>query len=554
MVAEMRPALLFPFLRVMRNRFFPAGGFPFKGFGVGLFGLCLCLALYLVSLKVVGYFHSQSELGIILSLKIFQMGWIIMFAMLIFSCMVTAVSTLFLSKDNEIIFAAPVSPEQIYFMRYVTTVAYTSWMMVVFSLPVFAAYGRVFHAGWIYLLLLVVCLLCTALLAGSIGMGLTVVLVRFFPARQTKDIVFYLSLCFGTFIYIMFRMLKPEQLVNPDQYGHFIEYLSAVSQPAGPYVPAAWAANMLSLYLVDQEVDWLLLFLLLLGPPSLFFLGEWAMNRFFLTAYSKSQESFGGYRTFAGKSRYRPGAAGWIFRKESKAFVRDSAEWSQLFMIAALVVVYLYSFKALPLERSPLQTEYVTNLISFLNVGMAGFMVTSLAARFVFPSIGAETGAFWLLAASPMTVDRFLICKFVFYVVPFTLFTLLLVVASDALLHISGPMWWFSVTASLVICWTVVGLAVGFGAMYADFKAENRAAALGGMGAMFFLFCAMAIVFAIVAGGAYPMYYLMKGWIREGAIKDKHAVWLAVWFLASFGLGGWSVLFFWRKGCRRLSP
>lgn len=550
----MRRVLLFPFLRVMRNRFFPAGGLPVKGSGVALFGLALCLALYFVSFKVVRYFHSQSELGIILSLKIFQMGWIIMFAMLIFSCMVTAVSTLFLSKDNEIIFAAPVAPDQIYFMRYVTTVVYTSWMMVVFSLPVFAAYGRVFGAGWGYQLLLVVCLLCTAFMSGGIGMGLTVVLVRYFPARQTKDIVFYLSLCFGTFVYIMFRMLKPEQLVNPDQYGHFIEYLSAVSQPAGPYVPAAWAANMLSLYLMDREIDWLLLSLLLLGPPSLFFIGEWAMSRFFLTAYTKSQESFGGYRTFAGKSGYRPGAASWIFRKESKVFLRDSAEWSQLFMIAALVVVYLYSFKALPLERSPLQTEYVTNLISFLNVGMAGFMVTSLAARFVFPAIGAETGAFWLIAASPMTVGRFLFCKFVFYVVPFTLFTLLLVITSDALLQISGPMWWFSVTASLVICWTVVGLAIAFGAMYADFKAENRAAALGGMGAMLFLFCAMTIVFAMVAGGAYPMYYLMKSWIRDGAMTWRHAVSLGAWFLASLGLGGGSVLFFWRRGCRGLSP
>jgi ABC-2 type transport system permease protein len=120
----MRLKLLTPFLRTMRNRFFPAGTVPVKSLAVILFGLLICLVLYLVSLRVVGYFHRQSELGVILTLKIFQMAWIIMFAMLIFSCMVSSVSTLFLSQDNEIIFSAPVNPAEIYFMRYVTTTFY----------------------------------------------------------------------------------------------------------------------------------------------------------------------------------------------------------------------------------------------------------------------------------------------------------------------------------------------------------------------------------------------------------------------------------------------
>lgn len=549
----MRLRLLFPFLRTMRNRFFPAGTVPVKSLAVLLFGLMICLVLYLVSLKVVGYFHRQSELGVILSLKIFQMAWIVMFAMLVFSSMVSSVSTLFLSQDNEIIFSAPVSPAEIYFMRYVTTTFYTSWMMAVFSLPVFGAYGQVFQAGIFYWPLMVVCVAATALLASGFGMALTVLLVRFFPARQTKDIIFYLSLCFGIFIYIIFRLLRPEDLVNPDKYAHFVEYLSSISQPAGPYVPAAWSANLLSLYLMDREIDWLLLALLALGAPSLFFIGEWAMQRFFLAGFTRSQESFGGFRSFTRRGRYRPGAARWIFRKESKTFLRDSAEWSQLFMIAALVVVYLYSFKALPVERSPMQTEYVTNLISFLNVGMTGFIITSLAGRFVFPAVGAETAAFWLIQSSPLAVGRFLLYKLLFYLMPFTVLSLLLVVTSDALLAISGPMWWFSVTASLVICWTVVGMAVGFGALYADFKAENRAAALGGMGALLFLFSAMTVVFLIIAGGAIPMYHFMKRWIagREMLLADKIS--LLAWLAGSLLLGALSVAFSWRKGCRSLT-
>ncbi len=72
-------------------------------------------------------------------------------------------------------------------------------------------------------------------------------------------------------------------------------------------------------------------------------------------------------------------------------------------------------------------------------MGLTGFMVTSLSARFVFPSVGGEGGAFWLIASSPVSVGRFLFYKYCFYVAPFTLFSLLLVVTSDDMLGIKVP-------------------------------------------------------------------------------------------------------------------
>ncbi|MCK4839823.1 MAG: hypothetical protein KAS94_13550, partial [Desulfobulbaceae bacterium] len=138
-----RRDLLQPFKCSFKNRFFPPSRFPWKTASAILFAVVVCLGLYLISVQVVGYFHRQSELGIILSLKIFQMAWIIMFSMLVFSCMVSAVSSMFLSKDNEIVCAAPVSATDLYAMRFATTTIYTSWMMVVFSIPIFAGYGTV---------------------------------------------------------------------------------------------------------------------------------------------------------------------------------------------------------------------------------------------------------------------------------------------------------------------------------------------------------------------------------------------------------------------------
>ena len=547
-----RTTLLQPFLFSAKNRFFPKNRLPLRTLGVMIFSLVVCVVLYKIGVRVITYFHSQNELGIILSLKIFQMAWITMFAMLIFSCMVSAVSSLFLSQDNEIIFAAPVAASDIFFMRYVTTSIYTSWMMIVFSIPIFAAYGTVFKAGLLYWPLMLGTIITTAAIATTFGMGFTVALVNLFPAKRTKDIILYLSICFGIFIYLIFRLMRPEDLVNPDKYGHFIDYLSTLATPAAPYIPAAWASNLLSYYLLDREIDFLVTGLLCITPVTLFFLGECAMERWFLSGFTKSQESFGGYRKFFSRGKYTRSALQWIFRKEAKLFLRDSAEWSQLFMIGALVVVYLYNFKVLPVERSLFEEEYVTNLISFLNIGLTGFVVASLAARFVYPSIGAEGGSFYIIMSSPLSTSRYLLHKYLFYLVPFTGLALILLVVSNQLLNIEGPMWWISVGIGLIITWTVLAMALGFGAIYADFKAENRAAALGGIGAILFLFTAIAFEMAIIFLGGAPVYRVMRSWLRNGVMPTNDLLTLIGWIVASIAISLFLSLFFIRTGIRKL--
>ncbi len=547
-----RSILLQPFLHTARNRFFPRGRLPLRTIGIAIFSLAICLVFYKIGVKVITYFHSQSELGIILSLKIFQMAWITMFAMLIFSCMVSAVSTLFLSQDNEIVFASPVNTADLFYMRYVTTSIYTSWMMVIFTIPIFASYGTVFDAGPLYWPLMLGSILTTAAIATAFGMGLTVILVNLFPARRTKDIILYLSLCFGVFIYLIFRLMRPEDLVNPDKYGQFVDYLSALATPAAPYIPAAWASNLLSSYLLEREVDLLVAALLCITPLALFFLGEMAMERWFFSGFSKSQESFGGYRKFFSRSPYKRSSLLWIFRKEAKIFLRDSAEWSQLFMIGALVVVYLYNFKVLPVERSLFEEEYVTNLISFLNIGLTGFVVASLAARFVYPSIGAEGGSFYIIMSSPLSTTRYLFYKYLFYLIPFTALSLVLLMVSNRLLNIEGPMWWISVIAGLLITWTVLAMALGFGSIYADFKAENRAAALGGIGAILFLFTAIAFEMFIVFLGGAPVYRVVKSWLRQGIIHPGDLLTLTGWIVGSVAVSVFLSLYFLKIGVKKL--
>ena len=95
--------LFLPWLKTSGSRLFPKRKFGVNSALILSAGTALCAVIYLVSLKVLTYFHSQNELGVILSLKIFQMTWVMVFAMLIFSSMISAISTFYLAEDNEIL-------------------------------------------------------------------------------------------------------------------------------------------------------------------------------------------------------------------------------------------------------------------------------------------------------------------------------------------------------------------------------------------------------------------------------------------------------------------
>ena len=57
------------------------------------------------------------------------------------------------------------------------------------------------------------------------------------------------------------------------------------------------------------------------------------------------------------------------------------------------MLVYLYNFRVLDLERIPYMSGFVKNVYAFVNLGMAGFVMATVAVRFVFPGrVGGGRG------------------------------------------------------------------------------------------------------------------------------------------------------------------
>src|SRR5262249_52752099 len=88
--------------------------------------------------------------------------------------------------------------------------------------------------------------------------------------------------------------------------------------------------------------------------------------------------------------------------KDAKIFLRDVSQWSQLLLLLALVLLYLYNFRVLDLQRIPYMSVFVKNVYALVNLGMAGFVMATVTVRFVFPAVSAEGAAFWIIRTSPV--------------------------------------------------------------------------------------------------------------------------------------------------------
>jgi len=179
-------------------------------------------------------------------------------------------------------------------------------------------------------------------------------------------------------------------------------------------------------------------------------------------------------------------------------------------------------------------------------------VTTSLAARFILPSIGAEGGCFYLIQSSPLSIHAYLRHKLAIYALPFTGMAVLLVAVAAHLLNIDGPLVYISIVSTVIITLTVIALALYFGAVFADFKAANKTAAQGGIGAILFLLAALFYQGLVLGGGAYPVYRITAGWIRGQGVTAMDALLALCWLAVSCAISVLIVVTALRKGAARL--
>jgi ABC-2 type transport system permease protein len=164
------------------------------------------------------------------------------------------------------------------------------------------------------------------------------------------------------------------------------------------------------------------------------------------------------------------------------------------------------------IRKLPLDTPYLRGLISFLNIGMVGFVLASVALRFVFPEISLEGRSWWALRSAPLNLWSILWGKFVSGVVPLSVAGGILVWVSNRFLNVDPFVVRLSTVTVLAMSVTLTGMGVGFGALFPRFNMENVAQIQTSMGGVLYMVTALFYVGLTLALEAVVMrmYYFQK--------------------------------------------
>ncbi len=456
------------------------------------------------------------EVGTILVARLLNMILLTFFSMLLFSNIVVSLSTFYLSSDLGFLLSSPIRFSSIFTVKFVETMFNSSGILMIFGVPIFIVCGQEYEASYIYYLSIPIMLLPFIVIPAFIGTSTTMLLVRFFPVKRVQQVLTVFGLVLGAGLVMLFRFLRPEQLVNEIGINQMLLYIKEARIPTSPYLPSTWATEVIMSQLEPKNSTQALLNLLwlFLAAVGVYSVALGLAKAIYYAGWTGKAESRTVKMVQRGKlsekflrqlSFLHPTTKS-LLMKDIKLFWRDTTQWSQLLMLAALLVIYLFNIKSLPLDSLPFNTTSLKNGISFLNIGLAGFVLASLGARFVYPSTSLEGNSFWVVHSAPIQYRCFLLEKFCVFLFPLLVIAEILIIISNLLLDVDGYMMLLSTVTIFIMTFGLTGLGVGMGAIYPKFINENPAQIAMSIGGILYMILSLLYIGLTIVLEAWPVY------------------------------------------------
>ena len=485
-------------------------------FWVGVFG---------IAYRVLRYFRGVEDIGNLIAAKVLGIILLAFLSILLLSNIITALSTFFLAKDLDLLVAAPITQSRLYAAKLVETVVHSSWMVALLALPIFTAYGIVYGGGFLFPIVALGAFVPYLILPGVVGTAFTLILVNIFPARRTRELLGLVATGAVVVVLMILRFLRPERLAQPEGFKNLVDYLAVLRTPTSPWLPSEWTASIIMNWLLRVADPWPIVKLWLAAPLAVF-LGAMLHRRLYHLGFSKAQEGAERKlrRVIRGPvagilSSVSPSKREFIL-KDLRLFFRDNTQWSQLILLAVLLLVYLFNIKSLPLHSGEQVPFRLITMISFLNLGLAGFVLAAVAARFVFPGISLEGRQMWLLRSSPLDPNAMLWSKYWIGTVPLLVLALMITVFTNWLLHASTFM--MAVAVGTIVLYTLAAsaLALSFGAIYPQFGSENAAQIPTSFGGLVYMMSTLSLLTAIIMIEATPVMAYLRMDRYGGQLRD----------------------------------
>lgn len=441
------------------------------------------------------YLPSSLALGLVL---------FFLFVMLLFSNSVSALGAFYLGKDLDLVLASPIGMRRIFFGKWLEIMASSSWMAIIFGLPAIAAFAHSYGASYHYVGIVVITLIPYFIIPTSLAIALVTIFTVILPASRTREILFIIFAFVLLGIYFIGKLIFPAG-TSFHNVNDLLRIVSLLSVPNTSWMPSYWAASCLGLVLEPSKLS-LIPYLVLLYSSAIGLTGlaYTLVQLLHFTAYSKARDTRRSLRLSSRRSqalyvryaRFIDPQFRAVIAKEFKIFARDMTQAVQLLLLLGLCMIYLYNFRILQsVGGLPEATRlWWQGFLVISNLAMGAFVITAVCTRFVFPSLSLEGQSYWILQSSPISIRNLLRAKFWCWLVPVATISSV-IFASGALAINAGPhVVFLNAISSWIICYGIVGLAVGLGAFFANFDWEHTSQLAASFGSLVFMLLSTLLI------------------------------------------------------------
>jgi len=521
-----------------------------RGFFWKMFGFLLLstgFVFVITKLLNAGMAKLQSlspDVFTVLLLKVYSLIFMLLFFMQVISVLVISLHTFYQSKDLEVLFTSPVSRTSLFFSRLIGTHIKASWMLVLFGMPLLVSAGIFHHASLVYYPFALLLFISFSIIPVNIGIGITIILAAFLHVRKLRKFLISTGVITIVLLVTLLRIFKPERFVNPELFANLTLFVSEMKTPTFVLLPNRWLSesifsilsnNMTSTALIHIALLFLTSYIVTLFLQILFkryhyrgwgLVQEGAIiregpRRASKTVGAMSEPKIPVLENLLRLFDIRSGA---IIKKDLMYHMREPRNIHQILILFSLLVVYFFSIASLPLnwEDYALQLRYI---VSFFNLGLILFIIASLCARLVYPSIVGEGLSLWIMKTSPVTPKRFVWTKFLFFSIPLFGIGMLLTLFSSTFIGVEKAFVATECTTVSLLVFSLVGLALSYG--ISDMKDMNTSSQeQTKTGSTAFMFVSVFLILFTLALEIIPVFLYFLREAKKGAFTQT--AWIAI--------------------------
>lgn len=496
--------------------------------------LLLFAAYFFFHDLIFTYVISLDEIGYLLIDRLVAVGFLTFFIMLIISSFVAAIATLFRSDETEYLFSTPLPVMELFTGKYIDTVIYSSWAILIMGLPILFSYARIRHFGvFEYVLTGFLVLLPFVLTATSIGTIIAIIAMLISRKFSLKKLILLGVIFFSGIIYALIVFSQPTQLQIPftEDFRSLNLFINNFQLNSNPFMPNFWFIQSLRALVLHDYTNFFLYAAALLSTA--FFASAllyMLVNKVYFATWQYSlEESISRRRTSYGSLApktlftFKPAAnpENALLRKDILLFLRDPGQWAQLFLLFVLLAIYFLNIRYVPKD---IEIEKWRTIIALMNLGFSGFVLATMAVRFIYPLISLEGTTFWVINSAPVSLSTLFRQKFLSAFITFLIITEPMALISGLILHLDMFHYTITIGGILLMSVSLSCLAVGFGAAFPYFTEQNPsqiasspggvltiAISLGYLGLMMGLISVPAYKYTgyLVSGGIYPTFAIL---------------------------------------------